>query len=420
MMKKRRKSNWNQRSEIQIPRPIKLPDEYNDYWSYLVSYIESYRNTFHQTFIEPPPKGAGYPKLAISPYLYEHEIFCYLAKDGAVVAVYTGRTDEELNFLPKHKWMVDTQTLSTIDRGEGHKPTKIKLKIYDLSLEELVNRLTPGLFSEMFKNTEYLKNMKLSFWNPIIARHLTQATDNDELIRFYSYLEILLHTDKPAWDQRNVGMRVLSDIRRDFAYVMARRGKTYGSIKFGISTEELFYERLNELKRAIDGFEELLDSNSEADESLFHNFLKDNSILLDVYAEEIISKPRLPLPEGESLQNKTYVEPDFIIKRPGDEYILIELEKPGKTITTQKGHTSQDLNQSVFQTAEWEYYLKNHHSLIADRFPNIQNRHTYMVVISRRKQFEERFVGRNLKQYNSVAERFSLLFLDTPEMLVEP
>jgi uncharacterized protein YjbI with pentapeptide repeats len=156
------------------------------------------------------------------------------------------------------------------------------------------------------------------------------------------------------------------------------------------------YSRLSLLETLITRFERLLNEQPQGNESLFHNFLIENPILLDVYGEPD-SKPKFPFPEGDSPLGKKYVEPDIIIKYPGNKYKLVELERPSKHWGIKQGQTTSELNQAAFQCSEWDYYIKNHYELIKDRYPGISNQRSYMVVIGRKN--EANVGGRNPEEY---------------------
>lgn len=155
--------------------------------------------------------------------------------------------------------------------------------------------------------------------------------------------------------------------------------------------------KLFTLQQIIKTFENLLNNNPQGHESLFHEFLKENTILLDIYGETVVSKPRFYYPPGESPLGKEYVEPDFIIKYPGNKYKLVELERPGKRIGTNKGHSTSQITQATFQIAEWDNFIKEHYNLIKDEYPAISTHCSYMVVIGTRT--EATVGGRDPEQY---------------------
>lgn len=334
----------------------------------LANYIINYKEIYYQYFTAPAPKGAEFPLLNVSPYHHQNNFTCYLANNGAVIAVYTGLDDDASDFLPEPK------NIAVIDQGrfipeDPNQPILkedlvVKTKYYDISLKELVTRLTRGFLSYIFNDESTIQLLNKSFWNPIIVRNLRLCDQEMKEGRDYYYLEILFHVDQAAWDIRNIFIRVFSDMRRDFAFTISNYEEKDPIITYGASLENLFYDKLSELKKTIDAFQSLLDTNVRADESIFHDFLKEHPIMLDVYGESFKSKKRLIYPEGESPLGKERIEPDFIIRYPNNMYKIVELEKPSKSIATQKGHASAGVTQAAFQIAEFSSFIFKHYERI--------------------------------------------------------
>lgn len=415
---------------------------------YLKTYVESYRKEYTR-FISPPPRGGGYPKIEISPYLYSKELICHIAEDGGAIADFSWqpsyqweiaggpalivdfpqtRTPKEVTNLLKQKGLFGKniglyrivsqngiedeiwagnlpEPLSTDQKSVG-KETKIEVRCYDLNFKSLIQRLTFGAFCKILDIK--LQDKHSDFWVPKIIRNLGFATADRNFKRFYHYLEIFSHIEKAAWDIRSIWSRVHLDVKRDFASAISRGGGQGGFIEF-VKPEadiNLFYDRLTTLQRAIADFESLLNEHPQADETLFHNFLKNNPVLLDIYGE-VISKPHFYYPKGESPLGKKYVEPDFIIKYPHNKYKLVELEKPGKSIATVKGQPRSEVNQAAFQIAEWITYIKNHYELIKNDYPGISVHCSSLIVISR--ESERNFgPGRDIRKYMElIANQFS-------------
>jgi hypothetical protein len=143
-----------------------------------------------------------------------------------------------------------------------------------------------------------------------------------------------------------------------------------------------YFERLSRVGAAIDSFARLLDETAEGEEAVFHAFLKQYPILLDVYGEAV-SKPRFVYPPNASPLGKAYVEPDFVIRYPGNAYRLVELERPGKLVATASGQPRADVTQATFQIAEWRAYIANHYDQLRELFPGISSNNSATVVISR-------------------------------------
>ncbi len=405
---------------------------------YLKQYIESYRREY-QRFIAPPPEGGGYQDLQVSPFLYSTRLFCFLTNNGAVVADFS-------SWQPSYQWhivggpalMVDTPEsrtppwvakvlkskgigeehtgisrivaqgglLDEVWRGQFPEPreaaeehangTQITVSRYDTRWTSLIKRLTYGAFCNILDI--HLPSSDSPFWRPLIVRDLGFLTADRQHKTFYHYLEFLPHVEKAAWDSRSIQSRVFLDIHRDYAYVIGMSDREGATISWGGSEPLMkFRDHLSALEDAIREFELLLDTRSGEDEAVFHEFLETNPVLLDVYGE-LVSKPRFFYPEGESPLGKAYVEPDFVVRYPGDRYKLVELEKPGKEVTTGKGQPRAEVSQAAFQIAEWKDYIRNHYESIKEQFPGISVNCTSMVVIGRASE-ESIGSGRDVRRY---------------------
>lgn len=394
---------------------------------YLQTYISAYKQEYIR-FTSPPPKGGGYPALPISPYLYSSNLRCLVLKDGVLIIDMTKepeypwyidggpaikidyeptRTPLEVidiqkkegilgkplgiyRIVAKHQLSPETWSgnLGTsiqqafVDLGEGRTLT---VEAYELTLNEAIRRLTFGAFGDILDI--HLPDASADFWIPHIVRNIGFFPADLNSRAFYHYFEIIPHRDLSAWDKRGIQVRLRFDIRRDFAYMLAEkeRGSGAGLLSFGAPNDwaEQFNNRLNRLRDAIEGFENLLTFSQGKDEDVFHDYLTRNSILLDVYGTSI-SKPRFVYPEGEASPiGKKYVEPDFIVVYPNNTYKLVELERPSKQLATKQGHPRQDFNQAAFQTGEWVHYIKNYYHLLKDTYPGIASNHTTTVIMSR-------------------------------------
>lgn len=395
-----------------------------DVHAYLTSYHINYSVRYHSFFTEAPPKGAGYPKLVVSPYPFRTDSTCYLAKDGAIVAfrgyknkqwegvtlnIETNGYSDYVTLLPEPKYTVQT----SVDEED----TGCRLYAFDLTIEQVFNQLTCNGMRWIFQDNEVIKEHSENFWHPLIIKNMRFQTSDLKYIHSFEQMEIYFHTDKAAWDIRSVHARIMNDIRRDFARAAVTDNQKDGVIISGGTEPYSFYEKLDTLRIAIEKFKKLLDENAQAPEQVFHDFLKQYPIILDAYAQRVHSKPRWPYP-NELIHHygKAYVEPDFVIKYPDNSYKLIELEKPGKNIATQQGQPSAGTNQAVFQTAEWLAYIGNHYDLLKDDYPSISTRVHPVVVISRTTEFKARHASRSvalLKEHLSqMYEGKEILFYD--------
>lgn len=420
---------------------------------YLARYISRYRKEYER-FTTGSPGGAGYPRLKVSPYLDSPLLECHLASDGAVIADYS--------WSPEYRWEIaggpallvdfpETRTpASIVDllkaqglygksigiyrivakdgvppeiwAGELPKPhasaelvvdaTTVRVFEYEMVWHDLIQRLTFGAFGLILDLK--LPDEGSEFWNPRIVRDFGFATADRTHKRFFHYLELIRHVDSAAWDSRSIWARVHVDIRRDFSSFIGAIGRPGGSIAFNAPEGEVRdyvvrvnaepsgseqQKRLAALAKLIEDFTTLLDDGIDADESVFHDFLRANPVLLDLYNQRIVDRPHLTFPPGKtSGVGKDYVEPDFVIEYPNRSYKLVELERPGKLVATAKGEPRKELTQAAFQIGEFRAFIDKHYNRISADFPGISSRCSAMVVISRNT--EKSFgVGRDKNEY---------------------
>ena len=167
---------------------------------------------------------------------------------------------------------------------------------------------------------------------------------------------------------------IFTEVICDFVYLKSREQRFPAERDFTLREfSKIFqvdhsYSNLAVLDQLINQFEKLLDDFPEGNESKFHKFLEDYPILIDIRVSQknIVPKPRFYYPPGESLLGKKYVEPDFLIRYSGNEYQLVELERPGKQIATKQGQPTSGVNQAAFQIEEWDDYIRNHIDRIRD------------------------------------------------------
>lgn len=415
-------------------------DELKEFYS---EYISRYHQEY-DLFIAAPPRGPGYPKADISPYLKRSSFDFYLAKNGVIV--------NQLDAEPDYEWYIAGGPAIKVDYEPSVTPKEVteklksvgllgqKIGIYrvvskkplankvwrgridgiirssmyenigngivanfyhvSVSLRELVNILTFGAFGTILDTPE--PSDQDNFGEPHVIRDLGVFPADLNNKRFFKYMEIYGHVDECAWDKRLIKLRVKSDLRRDFTYALSLQtaSKTLGTLVFGSTPDwaENFTNRLTNLKKAIDAFREILLFKSHETEDVFHNLLKSNPILLEVYGE-CKSKPKFKYPNGHtSIIGKTYLEPDFLVTYPDQSYKLIELERASKHMATKKGQPRAEMTQAAFQIAEWRHYIKSHYLSIKKRYPGIQSKCKSMIIMSRRRQ--KQFGGiEDQKQY---------------------
>ncbi|MFQ6018850.1 MAG: Shedu anti-phage system protein SduA domain-containing protein [Kiloniellaceae bacterium] len=406
---------------------------------YLASYLEAYRQEY-ASFVSPAPHGGGYPPLPVSPYLYTSRLLCFVARDGYAVADFSrepeyrweiaggpallpdfpeSRTPGEIVSLlkaqgiwgkpiglyrlvakggiPDEVWRGDLGRLTALtELSSGG--TTIQVEQRDIDWRSLVQRLTFGAY-DLILDVK-LPDPQSPFWRPHITRDLGFAPADRSNRRFCHYLELSPHLDEAAWDERSIPIRVAVDLRRDFAQAFAMQPHGQGgTISFGAPTLwiERFHDRLRLLAEKIAQFAALLAETPDADEAVFHTFLQETPILLDVYGD-VRSKPKFVYPPGASPLGKEYVEPDFVVRYIGNSYKLVEIERPSKALGTGHGEARAGVTQAAFQIAEWKTYIQKHYDLISGEFPGIAVDNRTMILISRSRE-ESVGHGRRVDEY---------------------
>jgi hypothetical protein len=403
---------------------------------YLARYVRRYREEYGR-FTSPPPAGGGFPKLTVSPYLSSPELHCHIAEDGALLA--------DFSWSPEYRWEIaggpgilvdfpETRTpawvvnmlktygvygkdiglyrivakdipdevwagalpspIEVADTTEGS--TTIRVRRYSVTWSTLIRLYTFGAFGLILDLK--LPKEDSEFWTPRVVRDLGIATADRAHKRFFHYLELLRHTHKAAWDPRGIWARVHVDLRRDFAHTFRASGQPVASIAFDApeamvwdyaiaspsKDARLLEGRLGQLAKVIERFGQLLEEQGTAEEHVFHEFLRSNPTVLDLYSQQIFTKPRFTYPEGKlSAVGKAFVEPDFLIAYADRSYRLVELEKPDKRIATVQGQPRAELTQDAFQIGEFRTFIANHYDRLAKEFPGISSRCSSTVVISR-------------------------------------
>ncbi|MFM5379123.1 Shedu anti-phage system protein SduA domain-containing protein [Aeromonas dhakensis] len=397
---------------------------------YIFRYISEYRETF-EAFTCPPPTGAGYPKVNISPFLTSKEFDIYLAKTGVVIS--------EVGEEPKYQWYiaggpalkVDVEPTKTPPEvfqiiknnnldgkpigiyrivSKKHIPNYVwrgriknvsveksinntnlnvtlNLRKVETNLEELVCNLTFGAYGIVLD--PHLPKKDSPFGEPHITEQMGFFPADLNNRRYFNYLEVYGYEDESGWDNRNIKLRVKNDLRRDFVKKMSHPdGESGGLMSFGSSNGwvENYTNRLGILKQAIDEFRDILQFQSYGTEDVFHKLIERHPILLDVYGS-CESKPKLKYPNGDTSPiGKKYLEPDFIVSYPDQSYKLVELERASKNIVTSQGQPRAEVGQAVFQTAEWIHFIREYYSEIKNKYPGIHTKCRKCVIMSRSSQ----------------------------------
>lgn len=93
-------------------------------------------------------------------------------------------------------------------------------------------------------------------------------------------------------------------------------------------------------------YEQLIRDHPD-NEPKFQEFLAANPQLLDPMAIDVWTLPQL---NGAK-------EPDFIVRRTDDSYLVVEIEKPSKLLVTRDNHISAQATQAVSQASDYRDFI---------------------------------------------------------------
>ena len=119
----------------------------------------------------------------------------------------------------------------------------------------------------------------------------------------------------------------------------------------------------------IRAYEALMEAHPD-DEPIFHAFLERHPQLLDPTAAEVWSKPDL----------SGVREPDFVIRRADDTYLVLEIETPGKPLITAANQLSAPATQAVAQVTAYRSFLIERFQVALLHFPRFSEPECLVVI----------------------------------------
>jgi Shedu protein SduA, C-terminal len=121
--------------------------------------------------------------------------------------------------------------------------------------------------------------------------------------------------------------------------------------------------------RTIQAFGRLMHDTPD-DEPAFHTFFERHPQLLDPAAAEVWSKPDLAGAR----------EPDFVVRRTDDTYLVVEIETPGKLLMTEANQLSAVATQAVAQATGYRAFLLDRFPTSAAHFPRFAEPECLVVI----------------------------------------
>ena len=106
------------------------------------------------------------------------------------------------------------------------------------------------------------------------------------------------------------------------------------------------------------------------EESMFHTFFERNPLFLDPLAFRVWSKP--------DLHGKR--EPDFVIQRVDNSYLVVEIETPDKQLVTREGQIHSETTQAVAQAMDYRSFLLERFPQARATFPEFSAPYALVVI----------------------------------------
>ena len=116
-------------------------------------------------------------------------------------------------------------------------------------------------------------------------------------------------------------------------------------------------------------YENLMQSAPD-NEPAFHDFFERHPQLLEPTVADVWSKPNL---SGAR-------QPDFVIRRMDDSYLIIEIESPGKPLMTNANQLSALATQAIAQATGYRAFLIERYPLARDHFPRFTDPDCLVVI----------------------------------------
>jgi hypothetical protein len=119
----------------------------------------------------------------------------------------------------------------------------------------------------------------------------------------------------------------------------------------------------------ITEYERLLETASD-DEATFQQFFERFPQLLDPMAYQVWPQPDL----------HGFKEPDFVIRRTDNSYLIVEIETPAKALVTGALQMSAQATQAITQAMQYRTFLMERFKEAADHFPSFQTPECLVVI----------------------------------------
>lgn len=119
----------------------------------------------------------------------------------------------------------------------------------------------------------------------------------------------------------------------------------------------------------LQSYDEMLKNNAN-DEPAFQEFFIKNPQLLEPMAAQVWSQPDF----------HGALEPDFVIRRWDNTYLIVEIECPGKTIVTQGNQLSAAATHAEKQASDYKSFLTERLTEVQAHYPHLRDPDCLVVI----------------------------------------
>ena len=151
--------------------------------------------------------------------------------------------------------------------------------------------------------------------------------------------------------------------------------------------------------RTIQQYQALLDEKKD-DEPALHEFLVHHPQMLDPQSLRVWSKPDL----------YGVQEPDFVVRRIDDTYLIVEIETPGKMLITRANQVSSHVTHAVKQVTDYRQFLVDRPNAATKMFPGFSDPECLVVIGNEGLLTQQQ--QNTLKQENSSRHKVRIVGFD--------
>ena len=149
----------------------------------------------------------------------------------------------------------------------------------------------------------------------------------------------------------------------------------------------------------LDEYQRIIEQKPD-DESIFQAFFESNTQILEPLSYQVWSRPDI----------LGHREPDFVIRKADDTYLVVEIENPKKKLVTDSNQISAETTHAITQAIDYRNYLIENRLKIITHFPEFTDPECLVVIgLENQLNLEQKKV---LQLENTVRHRVRIVGFD--------